>query len=49
MIGIAFYALNNLFSYIGILSTFPPIMAAITPILVTLILAAVAIAKVERR
>ncbi len=49
MIGIVFYALNSLFSYIGVLSSIPPVIAAIFPTLAALILAALSIFYVERR
>lgn len=49
MIGIAFFALNSLFSYLGILSSYPPILTGITPILVALMLAVAAMWRVERR
>ena len=49
MIGIAFYALNNLFSYLGIVNTWSPIAVSITPSAAMLVLAALALAVVERR
>ena len=49
MIGIAFYALNNLFSYLGIVNTWSPIAVSITPSAAMLALAALALAIVERR
>ena len=49
MIGIAFYALNNLFSYLGIVNTWSPIAVSITPSAVMLLLAALALCYVERR
>lgn len=49
MIGIGFYALNNLFSYLGLLNTWPPIMVAVLPSAVMLAIAATAMWWVERR
>ena len=49
MIGIAFYALNNLFSYLGILNTWSPIAVSVTPTVVMLLAAGAAMYVVERR
>ncbi len=49
MIGIAFYALNNLFSYLGIVNTWSPIVVSILPTFVMLLIAAGAMYAVERR
>ena len=49
MIGISFYTLNNIFSFLGVLHTWPPIVTAITPTVLMLILATVAMWLVERR
>ena len=49
MIGIVFYALNNLFSYLGVLNTWSPIVASLVPTVSMLIMAAVAMFLVERR
>ncbi|MEF9943015.1 MAG: LptF/LptG family permease, partial [Burkholderiaceae bacterium] len=49
MIGIGFYALNNLFSYLGLLNTWPPILVAVLPSAVMLAIAAAAMWLVERR
>lgn len=49
MIGIAFYALNSLFSYLGGASALPPIVAALMPTAAVLLLAACAVWRVEQR
>lgn len=49
MIGVAFFALNNLFSYLGVTSSLSPLAAAIMPTLVVLLLAAVSVWRVEQR
>lgn len=49
MIGIVFYALNNLFSYLGAVNTWSPIAVSITPTAFMLMAAAVAMYVVERR
>ncbi|MDL2058680.1 LPS export ABC transporter permease LptG [Mesosutterella sp. AGMB02718] len=49
MIGILFYALNSLFSYLGGASTLPPVLAALFPPAVVLLLAACAVWRVEHR
>lgn len=49
MIGISFYALNNIFSFLGVLNTWHPMVVAVVPISVMLICAAVALWLLERR
>lgn len=49
MIGIGFYALNNLFSYLGLLNTWPPLLVAVVPSIVMLVIATGALWFVERR
>lgn len=49
MIGISFYALNNIFSFLGVLNTWPPMVVAIVPSAVMLLCAAVALWLLERR
>ena len=49
MLGIGFYLLNNLFSHVGLLNTWPPILSAAMPSLVVLALALVTLRWVERR
>lgn len=49
MIGIAFYAVNNLFSYLGIVNTWSPIAVSAAPSLATLLIAAAALYWVEKR
>ena len=49
MIGIVFYALNNLFSYLGVLNTWSPIVVSLVPTVSMLIMAAVAMFLGERR
>jgi lipopolysaccharide export system permease protein len=49
MLGIGFYLLNNLFSHIGMLNTWPPILTAGMPSVVVLAMALVALRWVERR
>ncbi len=49
MLGIGFYLLNNLFSHVGLLNTWPPILSAAMPSLVVLAAALVALRWVERR
>jgi lipopolysaccharide export system permease protein len=49
MLGIGFYLLNNLFSRIGLLNTWPPILSAAMPSIVVLAAALVALRWVERR
>jgi len=49
MLGIGFYLLNNLFSHVGLLNTWPPIVSAAMPSIVVLAAALVALRWVERR
>ena len=49
MLGIGFYLLNNLFSHLGLLNTWPPIVSAAMPSLVVLAAALLALRWVERR
>lgn len=49
MIGISFYALNNIFSFLGVLNTWHPMVVAVVPTSVMLICAAVALRLLERR
>jgi lipopolysaccharide export system permease protein len=49
MLGIGFYLLNNLFSHVGLLNTWPPILAAAMPSFVALTAALFALRWVERR
>ena len=49
MLGIGFYLLNNLFSHVGLLNTWPPILSAAMPSIVALASALVALRWVERR
>lgn len=49
MIGISFYALNNIFAFMGILNTWPAMVVAPLPSLIMLVLAAAAMWIVERR
>ncbi|MGI9024192.1 MAG: LptF/LptG family permease, partial [Burkholderiaceae bacterium] len=49
MIGIGFYLLNNLFSHVGLLNTWPPILSAAMPSIVALTAALLALRWVERR
>jgi lipopolysaccharide export system permease protein len=49
MIGISFYALNNIFSFLGVLNTWHPMAVAVVPTSVMLICAAVALWLLERR
>lgn len=49
MIGIVFYAMNNLFSYLGVLNTWSPVVVCMIPTASMLIVAAVAMYIVERR
>ena len=49
MIGISFYALNNIFSFLGVLNTWHPMVVAVVPTSVILICAAVALWLLERR
>jgi lipopolysaccharide export system permease protein len=49
MIGVIFYALNKLFSHLGLLNTWPPIVVAALPSLLVLAVALSALYWVERR
>ncbi len=49
MLGIGFYLLNNLFSHVGLLNTWPPILSAAMPSIVVLAAAMGALRWVERR
>ncbi len=49
MLGIGFYLLNNLFSHVGMLNTWPPLLSAAMPSIVVLAAALVALRRVERR
>ena len=49
MLGIGFYLLNNLFSHVGMLNTWPPILSAAMPSIVVLACALIALRLVERR
>jgi lipopolysaccharide export system permease protein len=49
MIGVIFYALNKLFSHLGLLNTWPPIVVAALPGLMVLTVALTALYWVERR
>lgn len=48
MIGVSFHLLNNLFSHIGLLNTWPPIATALTPSVIFLLAAVSALWWVER-
>jgi lipopolysaccharide export system permease protein len=48
MIGVSFHLLNNLFSHIGLLNTWPPIATALTPSAIFLLAALSALWWVER-
>ena len=48
MIGVSFHLLNNLFSHIGLLNTWPPIATAVTPSIIFLLAAISALWWVER-
>ena len=48
MIGVSFHLLNNLFSHIGLLNTWPPIATAVTPSAIFLLAAISALWWVER-
>ncbi|MCL2161711.1 MAG: LPS export ABC transporter permease LptG [Betaproteobacteria bacterium] len=49
MLGVAFYLLNGMFSSLGMINSWPPLTAAITPSLLFLAAAAVMLYVVERR
>ncbi len=48
MIGVSFHLLNNLFSHIGLLNTWPPVATALTPSAIFLLAAVSALWWVER-
>lgn len=48
MIGISFQLINSLFSHIGLLNTWPPLTTAALPSVIFLLLAVVAIARLQR-
>ena len=49
MIGITFYALNNIFSFLGVINTWSPVAMAVLPPLIMLIAAAAVMWWVENR
>lgn len=49
MIGICFYAFNNIFAFMGLLNTWPPMVVAVVPSAFMLLCASVALWIVERR
>ncbi|MDR2032645.1 MAG: LPS export ABC transporter permease LptG [Azoarcus sp.] len=49
MLGVAFYLLNGLFANLGVIHSWPPPMAALTPSLLFLVSAAAMLCWVERR
>ena len=49
MFGLAFYTINNLFSYVGMLNTWPPLVVAMVPTACMLVLAMIGMWFVERR
>ena len=49
MIGITFYALNNIFSFLGVINTWSPVAMAVLPPLIMLIAAAAVMWWVEKR
>ena len=49
MIGISFYAFNNIFSFLGVLNTWSPMLIAVFPTVFMLVLASVALWFVEQR
>jgi len=48
MLGIGFYLMNNLFSHLGLLNTWPPVVTAALPSLVGVAAALLALYRVER-
>lgn len=48
MIGLLFHLMNNLFSHIGLLNTWPPVMTALTPSALFLLAAIASLWWVER-
>lgn len=49
MLGVGFYMLNKLFSHLGVLNTWPPILVAVMPSLFVLTIALAALYWIERR
>jgi lipopolysaccharide export system permease protein len=49
MLGVGFYMLNKLFSHLGVLNTWPPILVAVLPSLLVLTIALAALYWIERR
>jgi lipopolysaccharide export system permease protein len=49
MIGVIFYAMNKLFSHLGLINTWPPVVVAGLPAFVVLVFALGALYWVERR
>ena len=49
MIGVLFYAMNKLFSHLGLINTWPPFVVAALPAFVVLVCAFAALYWVERR
>ncbi len=49
MIGVLFYAMNKLFSHLGLINTWPPFLVAALPAMVALALAMAALYWIERR
>ncbi|MFZ6812859.1 LPS export ABC transporter permease LptG [Undibacterium sp. Rencai35W] len=49
MIGMVFYLMNSLFSHVGLLNTWPPLITALVPSMVFLFMAMTALWMVERR
>ena len=49
MIGLTFYTVNNLFSYIGMLNTWPPLLVAMVHTVFMMILAVIGMWYVEKR
>lgn len=49
MIGLAFYTVNNLFSYVGMLNTWPPLIVAMVPTACMLVFAVIGMWFVEKR
>lgn len=48
MIGVAFILINNLFSHVGLLNTWPPFLTAVIPSVLFLLFAVLALWRVER-
>ena len=49
LLGLSFHLLNRLFSYLGVLSDWPPLFSAVFPMLVFLLAAIALLWKLERR